>query len=218
MIRYILFDLDETLYPASNGLMPAVSERMREYIARACKLSPEEAHELQMRYWDEYGTTLRGLYEERQVDPQDYLAFVHDVDVSKYVHPDPRLRSTLEQIPYARVIVTNADVPHAERVLERLGVADLFEDIFDIVFMAYICKPARGAYEAVLERLGVAGSECILVEDAPRNLAAARELGIKTILVGNPECPTEANACIAQIYDVGEAIAGLAKESDLVSI
>lgn len=231
MIRYVLFDLDETLYPASNGLMSAIGERMRKFIEKKYGLSPQEAHALQKRYWEQYGTTLRGLYIENGLDPREYLAYVHDVDVAQFVHPDPQLRAVLEQIPMTKVIVTNADAAHARRVLERLGVTDQFERIFDIVFMEYVSKPAREAYERVLRALNARGDECILVEDMPRNLTAARELGIRTILVLPPkgterdklaalrdpaaernvsECPPDADLCIPSIYQVAQAIQELA--------
>jgi putative hydrolase of the HAD superfamily len=230
MYKYVLFDLDETVYPASSGLMPAIGDRMRMYLERTYDLAPEDAHTLQKRYWTEYGTTLRGLMLERKINPEEYLLYVHDVNLAEYIGRDERLRAVLAQIPYNKVIVTNGDVPHAERVLERLGVADQFMRIFDIVFMEYECKPARGAYERVLKALDARGGECILVEDSARNLKAARELDIRTVLL-LPEdaavqpsnrfpdpalaqsvtvCPPEADICIASIYEVGEAIEKIA--------
>lgn len=232
MIKYILYDLDETLYPATSGLMPAMGDRMRLFLEQRYNLDPETAHQVQKRYWLEYGTTLRGLMLEREIDPQDFLNFVHDVDVAQFLAPDVRLRQVLGGIPYEKVIVTNADTPHAQRVLRRLDIADQFTHIFDIVFMEFDCKPSRGAYERVLRALDVRGQECVLVEDSFRNLPSARELGIQTILLMPPgydpnvqptrrfldpasertitECPPDANLCIEEIYQVGEAIRRLA--------
>src|SRR5581483_3955929 len=136
----------------------------------------------------------------------------------------------LAALPFEKAIVTNGDALHARRVLERLGVADQFSRIYDIVFMHYECKPARAAYERVLESLHAPAGECILIEDQARNLTAARILGMGTILLmldGTPhlpvsdppaiakqpplhECPPEADLCIPTIYDVGSAIEQLA--------
>jgi putative hydrolase of the HAD superfamily len=237
MVRYVLFDLDETLYPVSSGLMPAIGERMRAWLQATYQLDVEAALALQKRYWNDYGTTLRGLMVEQQVDPRDYLLYVHDVDVAQFLAPDERLRRVLQQIPFSKVIVTNADRPHAERVLERLGIADQFAQIFDIVFMEYECKPSRGAYERVLNALGARGDECILVEDLPRNLPMARALGIRTVLLKHEyapaqpstwipdptfrpivrECPPDANVCIPEIYRVADAIHDLSSRTPALS-
>lgn len=210
MLKYVLFDLDETLYPTTNGLMKAVGQRIRQFIQDKYQLSPEDAEQLQKRYWEEYGTTLRGLYTERQMDPTDFLVYVHDVDLTQYITPDPRLREVLQQIPQEKIILTNADTPHARRVLERLGVSDQFTRIFDVVSNEYECKPLPSVYSRVLQVLGARGNECVLVEDLARNLPPAHTLGIKTVLVYSPECPADADVCIADIYHVAEAVKQLA--------
>ncbi|MGB8643928.1 MAG: pyrimidine 5'-nucleotidase [Anaerolineae bacterium] len=206
MLRYALFDLDETLYPTTNGLMQTIGERMRLYIMQRYGLPAEEAYALQKQYWREYGTTLRGLYIERHIDPEEYLRFVHDVSVRDFVTPDPKLRAVLEGIPLRKAIVTNADAPHARRVLKVLGLADLFAQIFDIVSFGYVCKPATEVYEYVLKQLGARGDECVLVEDMARNLPTARALGIRTILLG---AAGESDEHIQSIYEVADAIARL---------
>src|SRR5581483_7937114 len=140
MVQWLLFDLDETLYPTTSGLMTAISERMRQYLQKRFKLEPAAARALQQRFWDTYGTTLTGLVLEHEIDPAEYLQYVHDVDVSQFLAPDERLREILAALPFEKAIVTNGDAPHARRVLERLGVADQFSRIYDIVFMHYECK------------------------------------------------------------------------------
>src|SRR5581483_10847646 len=118
MLKYILFDLDETLYPASSGVMNCVTDNMRQYIQDKYEITPQEAYTLQKRLFREYGTTLRGLMTERAIDPEEYLLFVHNIDIASLLKPDPELRQVLMQIPYEKYILTNADVPHAERILE----------------------------------------------------------------------------------------------------
>ncbi|OQY86513.1 MAG: hypothetical protein B6D41_13310, partial [Chloroflexi bacterium UTCFX4] len=143
------------------------------------------------------------------------------------------LRAQLQQIPYRKGIVTNEDVPHAKRVLARLGIADQFQRVFDIEFFEYECKPARSAYERVLRALDARGDECLLIEDTARNLDTARELGIHTILLMHPpapaqapdawldpaaqnkptECPATAELCMDDILQVNAAIATLASQT-----
>jgi putative hydrolase of the HAD superfamily len=206
MLKYILFDLDETLYPSTNGLMQTIGARMRQFIIEKYAISLDEARALQVRYWDEYGTTLRGLYLERHIDPQEYLRFVHAVPLSDFIEPDPKLRAVLERIPQEKIILTNADSVHARRILNILGVADLFTRIYDVVCFEYQCKPARVVYERVLQMLPARGRECVLVDDMARNLPTARELGIKTILVGSQG---DSDARIETIYQVADALTGL---------
>jgi putative hydrolase of the HAD superfamily len=212
MLKFVIFDLDETLYPTTNGLMQTIGARMREFIVNKYNLSPEDARTLQNYYWNTYGTTLRGLYLERQLDPREYLEYVHDVPLANYLAPDPKLRVVLERIPQEKVILTNSDAPHTRRVLEHLGVADQFTRIFDIVSNEYECKPARTVYSRVLNSLGARGDECALVEDLARNIPPARQLGIKTILLGNiinASTDALADAVIETIYEVAAALARL---------
>ena len=206
MIRYILFDLDETLYPTTNGLMQAIGDRMRDFIEHKYHLSSDDAQSLRERYWDEYGTTLRGLYIEHQIDPREYLDYVHDIDLAPFIQPDPQLRHVLMEIPQEKVIVTNADSVHANRILRSLGIADQFTRIFDIVSMQYECKPSPIVYQRVLDELNAPGPECVLVEDMARNLPAARAKLIKTILVNATDCTPDADVCIENIYQVAQAL------------
>lgn len=204
MLRHILFDLDETLYPPAAGVMRAINARMTDYIVERLGLEPQGATELRDRYFSQYGTTLRGLALEHAVDPLEYLAYVHDISLSDRLAPDPGLRAMLERIPQPKHIFTNADTAHARRILETLGIADLFRQTFDIVFFEFECKPEPHAYRRALEALAAPPGEVALVEDAARNLAPARALGMRTVLVGGPG---EADICIPTIYEAADALA-----------
>ena len=181
-----LFDLDDTLYPASCGLFRLVSVRITQTIARLLDLDPDRARALQRQYWLRYGTSLRGLILEHGLDPEPFLAFVHDVPVEEHLQVDPALRSMLEGLPGRRHIFTNGPREHATRVLRALGIDDLFESVFDIRHSAFVPKPDAEAFQRVLDALETQGSDCILVDDAPPNLETARALGMQTIWVRSP--------------------------------
>ena len=208
MLRYVLFDLDETLYPASNPLMPALRERMRGFVQQRLGVGPLAAEQLSQRYFFEYGTTLRGLQIEQRVDPQDYLDFLGSVDPVLFLFPDLHLREMLETIPQGKYIFTNADRPHAERVLKALGIAGQFDEIFDIASFDWQPKPAPVAYQRALATLQASPHEVAVVDDQARNILGARALGLPGILVGTApdgeDCP-----CAASIYDVALVLAGL---------
>ncbi|HEY1929486.1 MAG TPA: pyrimidine 5'-nucleotidase [Caulobacteraceae bacterium] len=177
-----LFDLDNTLYPLESGLAAQASDRITDYVERLTGLPREEAQALQKRYLAEHGLTLRGLMSEHGVDPDEYHARIA-VEPDCLV-PDDALRAGLARLPGRRIIFTNADAAHAERVLERLAVADLFDEVFHIASAAFIPKPSRGAFERILAAHAIAPRETAFFEDSERNLEPAAELGMTTVLVG----------------------------------
>jgi len=135
-----LFDLDNTLYPARCNLFSQIDVRIGRYIADWLKVTPEEARVVQKQYWRDHGTSMRGMMTLHGVDPTHYLDYVHDIDYSP-VEANPALEASLRALPGRKIIFTAGDVPHAERVMERLGVAHHFEAIFDIAAGEYWPKP-----------------------------------------------------------------------------
>jgi putative hydrolase of the HAD superfamily len=184
MFKYLILDLDETLYPRGTGLMTEIGQRILLYMTRRMGFAPDKAAALKKDFFVQYGTTLRGLQLEYHVDPDDYLQFVHDVPLENYIAPDLALDAMLSRIRLDKVIFTNADAAHARRVMERLGVAHHFPTVVDIHAVEFYCKPNPQAYQRILDVISVPGSVCIMVEDSARNLRPARELyGMTTILV-----------------------------------
>lgn len=202
----IFFDLDDTLYPPTSGVWQAIGERINLFIMRNLGGGPQEALLLRDRLWRTYGTTLRGLQELYHIDSAEYLAYVHDVPLTHYIRPDPRLRSLLTRIPQRKIIFTNADSAHARRVLNVLGVADCFDQIIDVVSIAPYCKPMPQAMQTALSLAGECPENCILVEDMPHNLAPASRLGLYTILVGREDPEKIFNAVIPSILDLESAL------------
>lgn len=209
--RFLLCDLDNTLYPSDTGVMLAVGRRMVRYIVERIGLPAHHAEQLKLQYYHRYGTTMRGLMLHHGIDPEDYLAFVHNVPLEQYIQPNPNLEAMLHSIPLRKVIFTNADSTHASRVLEALGVRHHFETIIDVREAGFNSKPHWSAYARALEILDARADECIMVEDTPGNLAPARALGMLTVLVSNQSSPEslsrdEADILITDILELGHAI------------
>ncbi len=205
MIKHILFDLDDTLYPASAGLMEVISQRMSEYLMTRIGIPASDVDHVRQDYWSRYGTTLRGLYLERHIDAQEFLNFVHDIPINQFLQPDAQLAAMLAQLSHEKYIFTNSPADHVGRVLQALGIENYFTRIFDINFVEYESKPTLSAYHKVLSALGVRGEECVLIDDTARNLAPAQTLGMKTILVrGTPRNNGDfsADVVIDTIYDL----------------
>lgn len=177
-----VFDLDNTLYPAHSNLFDQVNDRIRDYVQELLGLEAEAAHELQKDYYRRYGTTLRGLMIEHEISPDGFLEYVHDIDHS-HLDPDPRLGAAIAALPGRRFILTNGARSHAEKVAERLGITDHFEDIFDIVAADLLPKPAEATYARFLQKHGLAPASAAMFEDLSRNLKVPSDLGMRTVLV-----------------------------------
>lgn len=203
----LFFDLDDTLYPPDSGVWDLIRQRIDRYLLERMHFDRQDIPHLRRHFFENYGTTLRGLQTLYNVDELDYLNYVHDIPVGELLSPNPGLRSTLLRYPQQKIIFTNADASHARRVLTALGLEDCFEGIVDILDLTPYCKPQPGAF---LRALHLAGNpdpvRCLLVEDSPANLVAARELGFGTIQVhqGKP-CPG-CNAVIASVDEIGSVL------------
>jgi len=178
-----LFDLDNTLYPLESGLGEMVSTRITDFVTDLTGLPRAEAHALQKRYLVQYGLTLRGMATHHGVDPDVYHAMFHDLPLD-VLSPDPALIVALERLPGRRLIFTNADDVHAARVMERLGVAGLFEDVFHIASSDFTPKPAPEAFERIVAAHQITPATTVFFDDAEHNLAPAAAMGMTTVLVG----------------------------------
>jgi putative hydrolase of the HAD superfamily len=181
-----VFDLDNTLYPPHCNLFDQVDQRMTSFISELLDLDRTEARALQKDYYKTHGTTLHGLMQVHGVDPHTFLDYVHDIDHSP-IEPDPALGSVLAELPGRKLIYTNGSVAHAAAVVNRLGIADHFEETFDIVAAEFEPKPLRGPYERFLSQFDVDPKSSAMFEDLPRNLEVPRALGMVTVLVTGKE-------------------------------
>jgi putative hydrolase of the HAD superfamily len=202
-----IFDLDNTLYPASCRLFEQVQRRMNEYICARLTLSPAAAAELRRGYFRAYGTTLRGLMTVDRIDPHDFLAFVHDIDLAA-VPPDPALVAALGRLEGRKIVHTNGSQRHAERLLDHLGLSDAFCGIVDIVAAQFDPKPALAGYQLLLRRHAVAAPTALMIEDIARNLATAAELGMTTAWIRGATDWAAAEAEADYIHHVIDDLAG----------
>jgi putative hydrolase of the HAD superfamily len=178
-----LFDLDNTLYPADSGFMAQFSERMTRYVEELTGLPRDEAFRLQKQYLADYGLTLGGLIANHGVDPQAFHAQFHDLSLEMLAH-DPAMLAALARLPGRRLIFTNADDVHARRILEKLELAHLFDEVFHIGSADYVGKPDATAFAKIVAAHALEPAATIFFEDSERNLAPAADLGMTTVLVG----------------------------------
>jgi putative hydrolase of the HAD superfamily len=177
-----IFDLDNTLYPASCRLFEQIQERMNEFIAALLKVDIEEAKRIRRGFFLEHGTTLRGLMDVHGIDPRPFLDHVHSIDLS-VMPADPALAAALASLPGRKLVFTNGTVRHAENILGHLGIADHFSAIFDIADCNYVPKPDAAGYAELVRRFAIEPRRAAMIEDMAKNLAPAAALGMTTVWV-----------------------------------
>jgi putative hydrolase of the HAD superfamily len=182
-----VFDLDYTLYPPSIGLFGQIDVLMGRFIEELLGCDAQEARRVQKLYFHDHGTTLAGLMHYHAVDPLEFLAYVHAVDLSGLADAPP-LADRLLALPGRRLIFTNGDARYANRVLGALGIADCFEGMWDVCAMQYRPKPEPSAYRGFIEAFDIDPERAVFVEDSARNLAPAKALGMQTVWI---DCATE---------------------------
>jgi putative hydrolase of the HAD superfamily len=175
-----IFDLDNTLYRADNGIFTQIEARMTDYVAAFLKLPREDAYARQKELYRRYGTTLNGLMCEHGAQPDAYLSYVHDIDLSQ-LGPDRALAAAIARLPGRRFVFTNGCRDHAARILNRLDMAELFDAVWDIRTMAFQPKPQPAAYASVVEAGAVTTASAAMFDDIACNLVPARAMGMTTV-------------------------------------
>lgn len=178
-----VIDLDNTLYAAESGVFARMDRRMTAFVAKELAVDEIEADRLRLKYWKEYGTTLRGLMLHHGMDAEPFLADVHDIDAHEILQADPDLNAALARLPGRKVIHTNGITEHAGRILETLGIAHHFARIYDIRFNDYIPKPSRETLARLIGQEGSVPARTLVVDDMADNLKVAGELGCKTVWI-----------------------------------
>ena len=179
-----IFDLDNTLYPASANLFAQIDTRMGAYIQRLLGIDKDAAWQVQKGFFHSHGMTLPGLMAHHGVDPREFLEDVHDVDVD-VVAPHPELAALIARLPGRKFVFTNADAPYAARVLARLGLSDSFDALHDIHALDYVPKPQAPAYANLCAAHGIDPARAVFVEDMARNLIPAKAIGMTTVWIDN---------------------------------
>jgi len=185
-IKYWIFDLDNTLYSGKTKVFEQVDKRMSKYISDKLNISVEEAKKIQKNYFHKYNTTLNGMIKNHKIDPDEFLEFVHDINID-FLQKNPVLGKEIEKLDGKKIIFTNGSRKHALNVSKQIGIDQLFDDIFDIVDAEFIPKPLLEPYKKLVEKHKIDPKLCVLVEDIARNLKPAYEMGMKTVWIENDE-------------------------------
>ncbi|MGY8985528.1 MAG: pyrimidine 5'-nucleotidase [Sphingomonadales bacterium] len=177
-----IFDLDNTLYPADADLFPQIDVLMGSYISNLLNVDLVEAKKIQKGFFVSHGTTLKGLMEVYDIDPQHFMNFVHDIDLSP-IDKNEKLDEYLKNLPGQKLVFTNGSVDHADRVLNKLGIKNNFSGVFDISHSDYIPKPNPEAYDDFIDHFSIDPQKAVMVEDMARNLEPAYIRGMSTVWI-----------------------------------
>ena len=185
-IKYWIFDLDNTLYSGQTQVFSEVDKKMSSFISKKLNVDLVKAKKIQKEYFYEYGTTLSGLMNHDDIDPQEFLEFVHDIDIS-WLPKDEILREELIKIKEKKIIFTNGSHAHVENVTKQLDIDGLFDGVFDITDANYVPKPHLNPYQELIKKFDLDPNQSILIEDIAHNLEQAKNLGMKTCWLENDE-------------------------------
>lgn len=187
-IKYWVFDLDNTLYPASSNLFDKIDIRMKKFIINKLKVDPDEAYIIQKKYYMKYGTTLAGLMKNHNIQPKEFLDYVHNIDISA-LNFDIKLKNILKLLPGTIYIYTNGSKKHAINVMKRLKINSFINKIFDIENANYIPKPSMESLNLFTKKFDIRAEEAIFFEDIPKNLINPKKMGFQTVLIKSNNHP-----------------------------
>ena len=180
-VRDWIFDLDNTLYRADNGIFAQIDARMTAFVGRLLGLEKDPARQVQKQLYRDHGTTLAGLIAVHKIDPEPLSGLrPHDIDLSE-LKPDPALSFALTRLPGRRFVFTNGCRNHAVRILEKLNLATLFDQVWDIRTIQFVPKPGPSAYDAVVKQAGLAPARAAMFDDIARNLVVPHQMGMTTV-------------------------------------
>jgi len=185
-IKFWIFDLDNTLYSGKTKVFEQVDKKMSKYISKKLNVSIEEAKKIQKNYFHQYNTTLNGMIKNHKIDANEFLDFVHDIDIN-FLKKDHLLSEELRKLDGKKIIFTNGSKKHALNITQKIGIDQHFDGIFDIIDSGFVPKPAIEPYKKLVEKHKIDPKLCVLVEDIARNLKPAYEMGMKTVWIENEE-------------------------------
>ena len=185
-IKYWIFDLDNTLYSGQTKVFEQVDKKMSSFISEKLNISIQEAKKIQKKYFHKYSTTLSGMIKHHKIDANEFLEFVHDVNLDLQ-KKNKELEKEIARISGKKIIFTNGSKAHAENVTKKIGINKLFDGVFDIVDADFIPKPSIESYKKIIQKYKIEPQYCIFIEDIARNLKPAHELGMKTVWIKNDE-------------------------------
>lgn len=183
--KHFVFDLDNTLYSASSAFFDLQLRNMSDFIVEKLKVTRKEADFLREEYYHSFGTTMHGLMHHHAIDPYEFLAVIDNVPLER-LRLDDELLGMLNDLKSKGKhlsIFTNGSLYHADRVMSKLSLNQVIEDVVTLECTGLVPKPDPKAYQFCFERLNIDPKKAVFFEDSSHNLIPAKQMGMATVLV-----------------------------------
>ena len=186
MIHTIFFDLDNTIYSRDSGVWEEINKRINSYITDVLLIPGNQVFKIRRYCRENFGTSLKGLKSLYEIDEEEYLAYVHDIDLSNILENDGKLTKLFQSISQRKILFTNSDAAHAYRVLDYFGIRHYFDQIIDLILLNPFVKPQPEAFTKALSISNLPTADgCMFIDDMIENIEQAIQLGFTSILVGD---------------------------------
>lgn len=188
MIKHLIFDLDNTLYPETSQMNAGVGGRILGFAAKFYNLPLEEAAKVRREALKVHGTTLGWIKAGGFTDVEEYFAYVHPASEIEELDFDEKLSPFLDSLPQDKIILTNSPCEHAEHVLDFLQVRDRFHPtICDIRMNNFKGKPDPLSYQRALDLIGGTVQDALFIDDYSVYVKGYAAIGGTAVMVGSDE-------------------------------
>lgn len=207
-IKNIIFDNDNTLYRLGPIGQESLIGQLIAYAAGKLGIDYDAAAQERLRLFEKYNLRSSEVvfYLEYGLDMGEYIKDGYGaIDLDRIgLKRDEALRRALLDCNSRMSVLTNNPKEYAERVIKKLGVEDLFENVIGTAEMNYAMKPDIRAFVAALRVTGYDPKETLFVDDMREYLIGAKKLGLTTVLVNADDATEEASIDykIGGIYDI----------------
>lgn len=121
---------------------------------------------------------------------------------------DPSIRGMLAALRKRGIkLAVGSSSKNAPYILERLQASDAFDAVCDGTMITH-SKPHPEVFLKASEALGLAPDECLVVEDAPAGIEAAKAAGMDCAVVGTGDWPKKPDFELKSAAELKEIITG----------
>ncbi|MBQ4900764.1 beta-phosphoglucomutase [Paenibacillus sp. Marseille-P2973] len=132
---------------------------------------------------------------------KEYVDYISRLEPSEIL---PGAREYLLQLRSRGVkVALGSASKNAEFILNRLGIADLFDAVIDGTKVSK-AKPDPEVFLAASAALGLEPSACVVFEDAAAGVQAGKAAGSKVVGIGSADILAEADRVINGLYELAE--------------